>query len=104
MKPPGLDDYLQLLEFYQEAIRKDEPTSLQLPLERVFRMLIQPSPFNSSLPTIFIEAARRYLHKKPDALRHFRDPEVQQFFLSDLYDYVKLKALRSQRPDKTPKN
>jgi len=102
MKPPALNDYLQLLELYQEAIKQEKPTSLQLPLERVFRMLVQPSPFNSSLPVTFIEAARRYLHKKSDALRHFSDPEVQQFFLSDLYDFVKLKALRNQRLGKAP--
>ena len=102
MKAPDLDDYRQLLEFYRDAIKSEQPQSLQLPLERVFRMLTLPSAFNASLPTPFIQSARRYQQRKTDALRHFADPEVQQFFLSDLYDLIRLKTLQAQRSAKKP--
>ena len=104
MKPPRLDDYQQFLAFYQQSIKSEKTVSLEFPLQKVFTMLVQPSPFNSRLPGTFVEAARRYLQRKPDALRHFRDPEVQQFFLSDLHDYIQLKALQARRTRKRPKN
>ncbi|WP_114416186.1 hypothetical protein [Marinospirillum perlucidum] len=97
MKAPQLEDYQQLLEHYAEAIKSQTTPRLELVFARVMRMLIQPSDFNASLPQPFVTTARRYLAKKPDALSHLRDPEVQQFFLSDLYDFVQLKALRKKR-------
>lgn len=93
---PDQNDYLRLLEFYRDAITGSEATSLRLPLERVFRMLITPSDFNRRLPRTFVETAARYMNHQTDALRHFHDPEVQQFFLSDLYDFIKLDALRQR--------
>lgn len=91
MNPPTREDYRHLLGLYRAVL--DEPaepagTRLQLPFERVMRLLNQPGAFNDSLPALFRDVAHRYRTGEPATLAHFRYDENRQFFLRDLVQYM----------------
>lgn len=97
---PGLDEYLALFRLYQgELARPAESRGQRFTLlfEQVARLLDRPSPFNHSLPKPFREVAARYLAGDAATHRHFRYDENRHFFLSDLHDYLRLRAWRQER-------
>lgn len=100
MKPPEAHHYLALLRLYRKELRlvSGSPGDrFELLFQQVIRLLRTPSPFNRSLPTPFLDIARRYSTRDRHTLEHFRHDENRQFFLSDLYDYLEIQTGPSQR-------
>lgn len=86
---------LRLLSFYGEELRKPTESSgsrFELVFEQVIGLLEKLSHSDESLPTPFLDVARRYAAGDPATTRHFGYDENRQFFLSDLYDYLLLTA------------
>lgn len=90
MKPPELNDYLQLFELYAGkldfTIAGTKDGDYSFIFEQVMRMLLKSSSFNDSLPEPFLAVAERYAFNDPATVAHFKYNENKQFFLSDLYD------------------
>ena len=101
MRPPEIDDYLALFRLYGDALdTPSEPGGQRFALlfDQVVRLLMAQSPLNSELPAPFLDVARHYRHHDPATLDHFRYDENRHFFLSDLYDLLRLKAAARRPP------
>jgi len=98
---PNLEDYVRLFEAYGDDISavylKPNDTRYELLFEQAARLLINPSPFNNSLPAPFRITAQNYLSGDEKTVRHMNYPENRHFMLSDLYDYVMLQKARKSR-------
>ncbi|MGB0747275.1 MAG: hypothetical protein ACPGO3_00880 [Magnetospiraceae bacterium] len=96
MSAPKLKDYMALFELYGgdpgNLYLEPDDQRFRFLFEQVVRLLAQPCPFNHSLPYPFIDSARRYVNGDPETVRHLGYPENQHFMLSDLYDYLALRA------------
>ncbi len=100
MKPPRAQDYIALLRLYRNDLRhvsEARGSRFELLFLQVVRLLNTSSPFNRTLPAPFLDVARRYSRGEPHTVVHFRYDENRQFFLSDLYDYLKIQTGPSQR-------
>ncbi|MCR4379316.1 MAG: hypothetical protein NUV50_14660 [Rhodospirillales bacterium] len=99
--PPTLDDYVRLFAAYGEDISsvylKPSDTRYELLFEQAARLLVQPSKFNQSLPKPFRVTAHNYLAGDEKTVRHMNYPENRHFMLSDLYDFIVLKAAQQKR-------
>ncbi|WP_303901043.1 hypothetical protein [Thiohalomonas denitrificans] len=100
MRPPRAQDYVALLRLYRTDLRQVTETGgnrFELLFLQVIRLLGEPSPFNQTLPAPFLDVARRYSRGELHTLSHFQHDENRQFFLSDLYDYLKMQTDPSER-------
>lgn len=101
IEQPELNDYLKLFQLYEGkldfTVKGTKGGDYSFIFEQVMRLLLKPSPFNSSLPEPFIGVAERYAFNETATVAHFRYNENKQFFLSDLYDSL-LMYQSSQRP------
>jgi hypothetical protein len=99
---PNADDYQQLFRIYGRDLgaiyQEPDDDRYALLFEQVVRLLIQPSPFNLSLPEPFRLSARRYHHGDPATVRHLSKPANRNFMLCDLHDMIKLKARMARKP------
>jgi len=91
---PELQDYLNLFALYEGkldfTLKVTKGGDYTFIFGQVMRLLLKPSPFNSTLPETFISIAERYAFDEPSTAAHFRYNENKQFFLSDLYDSLML--------------
>jgi hypothetical protein len=98
---PELYDYLKLFQLYEGkldfTIKGTRGGDYSFIFEQVIRLLLKPSPFNDTLPEPFISVAERYAFNEAATMAHFRYNENKQFFLSDLYDSLKIYP-SEQRP------
>lgn len=100
MKPPRAQDYVALLRLYRTDLRQVRETGgnrFELLFLQVIRLLEEPSPFNQTLPTPFLDVARRYSRGELHTKSHFAQDENRQFFLSDLYDYLRIQTGPNKR-------
>jgi hypothetical protein len=101
---PELDDYLALFRPYGDDLgdiyqAPDDDRYLLL-FERAVRLLVQPSPFNLSLPAPFRQSALRWRDGHAATRRHFGYPSNRHFLLADLHDLIMLKGgLQRRRGD-----
>lgn len=95
MDKPDAEHYLELFAAYGKdfgpAYLEPEDERYRLLFDQICRLLLQPSPFNLSMPQEFRVSARRYLAGDERTVAHLRDPQNRHFMLSDLYDYVDLR-------------
>jgi hypothetical protein len=93
---PDFDDYQQLFRIYGGDLgsiyQEPDDDRYALLFEQVIRLLIQPSPFNLSLPEPFRISARRYHNGDPATVRHLSKPANRHFMLCDLHDMITLKG------------
>lgn len=98
---PDAEDYLHCFEIYGDDIRTmyldHDEGRYEFLFERILRMLIQPSQFNTVIPDPFKNTARKYLSGDVEARTYMNDPEKRNFMLSDLYDFVLLQHRIRQR-------
>ena len=93
---PDLESYLRLFEPYREQLQRfvdregDFGNRFALLFRQVVRALRQESPFNATIPQPFHLVASKYLAKEQDVVRHFSYEENRHFFLSDLYDWLRI--------------
>jgi len=90
---------MRLLRLYDAALR--EPTEprgsrFELLFARVMGLLHRDSAFNRTLPAPFLDVARRIARGDAATVEHFSYDENRQFLLSDLYDYLALRALKER--------
>ena len=100
MRPPQAQDYIALLQLYRSDLRvvtEARSDRFELLFLQIVRLLGEPSPFNRTLPTPFLDVARRFKRGDPNTVSHYEHDENRQFFLSDLYDYLKIQTGPSQR-------
>jgi hypothetical protein len=106
MPHPDLDDYLRLFAAYGDNIRSvhlaPNDARYSLLFEQVLRLLAEDSPFNAALPQPLLETARRYRDGDAGVVRHMRWPENRHFFLSDLYDLLRLRRAAAGRQREAP--
>ncbi|NVK18848.1 MAG: hypothetical protein HWE30_09145 [Methylocystaceae bacterium] len=101
MSYPGAEDYLHCFSLYGDDIRTmyldHDEGRYEFLFERILRMLIQQSSFNTKIPLPFKITARKILSGDPEARSYMSDPEKRNFMLSDLYDFVLLQHKINQR-------
>jgi hypothetical protein len=103
---PDEQDYVKLFGIYGDDLgslyREPDDDRYALLFEQVVRLLVQPSPFNLSLPEAFRVSARRYHEGDPATVKHFGYPANRHFMLCDLHDLISLKGriARHRRSDR----
>ena len=94
MDKPAAQHYLELFAAYGKdfgpAYLEPEDERYRLLFDQICHLLMQPSPFNLSMPQEFRVTAQRYLAGDRSTVAHLRNPQNRHFMLSDLYDYVHL--------------
>ncbi|WP_034411879.1 MULTISPECIES: hypothetical protein [Derxia] len=99
---PDADDYLELFGRYGKdfgpVYLEAEDQTYRLLFEQIVRLLIEPSPFNLSMPQEFRITAQRWLNGDDEVQRHMREPQMRHFMLSDFYDYVHLRKTMGHAP------
>lgn len=96
MNGPGVTDYLKLFRLYGEDLSsiymESDDLRYKLLFEQVIALLVKPSKFNRTIPQPFKDTARNYAAGHAATLKHFEDPGNRNFMMSDLHDFVVLKA------------
>lgn len=92
----GLNDYLTLFRPYHEQLRqfggreREYGGRFALLFRQVTRLLVTALPINDLMPRMYINVARSYLDREPDAVRHFSYEDNRHFFLSELLDWLEV--------------
>ena len=96
MHKPEAGDYLALFARYGKdfstAYLEPEDERYRLLFDQVCQLLVRPSAFNLSMPPEFRTTAHRYLAGDEVTVGRMRDPQNRHFMLSDVYDYMHLRA------------
>jgi hypothetical protein len=91
-----LTRYYQLFAPYEEQLRLfkgregEHGGRFALLFRQILRLLVQPLEINRSIPRTFIKVAQRYLAKDQEVVMHFSYEDNRHFFLSDLYDWLRI--------------
>ncbi|GEM_PF-1205084 len=102
-EPVDIEAYQQLFAPYEDqlqqfTVRENEfGGRFALLFRKVIRLLVIPGGINEDIPRMFIEVAWHYLQKDADIIRHFSYEENRHFFLSDLYDWLRVQELKKCR-------
>lgn len=91
-----LDTYNRLFSPYQDQLKYFEGRDgeygarFALLFRQILRLLVLPGDLNDLMPRTFGEVAKRYLGGDADTVRHFSYEDNRHFFLSDLFDWLKI--------------
>lgn len=96
MSKPNVTDYLKLFRLYGDDLTSiymdSDDLRYKLLFEQIIALLLEQSDFNDSIPQPFKDTARSYSSGHEGTLKHFTDPGNRNFMMSDLHDFVVLKA------------